>query len=63
MPTELITIHTEEADTAGATPLTVTLDDLIAAVRDSIKPGDEEFVVPTLRHLFQTHRVSWRTPP
>jgi hypothetical protein len=63
MSTELITIHTEDIDTAETTPLTVTLEDLIAAVQDSVEPGEEDLVVPTLIHLFQTQRVTWQTPP
>lgn len=59
MLTEFITIHIEDVDTPGTTPLTVTLDDLIAAVQDSTQPGEEHLVVPTLIHLFQTRRVTW----
>jgi hypothetical protein len=63
MSTELLTIHIEDIDTTETTPLTVTLEALIAAVQDSTQPGEEDLVVPTLLHLFQTRRVTWQTSP
>jgi hypothetical protein len=60
---ELITIHLEESAPAAPPPVTVTLEALIAAIQDSVDPGEEDLVVPTLIHLFQTRRVTWHMPP
>jgi hypothetical protein len=49
-------------DTIATTTSPQTLFDLIATLQDSGEPGEEDLIVPTLLHLFQSRRVTWKAP-
>jgi hypothetical protein len=48
-------------DDTIATTSPQTLFDLVATLQDSGEPGEENLIVPTLLHLFQSRRVIWKT--
>jgi hypothetical protein len=49
-------------DDTIATTSPMTLFELIATLQDSSESGEEDLIVPTLLHLFQSRRVTWKAP-
>jgi hypothetical protein len=45
-----------------ATTSPKTLFDLVATLQDSSESGEEDLIVPTLVHLFESRRVTWKAP-
>jgi hypothetical protein len=49
-------------DKVSTTTSPKTLFDLIATMQDNGEPGEEYLIVPTLVHLFESRRVTWKAP-
>ena len=49
-------------DAIAVTTSPQTLFDLIAILQDNGEPGEEALIVSTLVHLFESRRVTWRSP-
>ena len=54
---------TVEVEASERTTITTTLFDLIAALNDQVKPGEEDVVTAAVVHLCQTGRLRFLRGP
>ena len=52
------TVETVEGSEALAI-ITTTLYDLITAIQDTVEPGEEGLVVPTILYMLSVSRATW----
>ena len=52
--------HKDRSTTPALLPLHTTLYDLIAAVNEAARPGEENAVMATMVHILHTYRVTCR---
>lgn len=59
----LIVLDTDQAQEFSLSPtIPTTLYDLVEAMQEAAKPGEEALIVPALVDLFQSRRVIWALP-
>jgi len=49
-------------DAISTTTSPQTLFDLVAVLQDNGEAGEEDLIVATLVHLFESRRVTWKAP-